>query len=107
MAQVKTLYRAAANGTGTTLDNGAGSQVNKLNWNFKIPSTVTACTITINSSPDNSSFTPVITFNNVLEAVGTLSMVAVHRYYNAVITNYAGSGIILVLAEPGERKENP
>lgn len=105
MPQERTLYRAAANGTGATVDTGANSLANKLNIDFKIPSTVTACTITVNSSPDNSSFTAVATFNNVLEAMVTIRMVAPHRYYNAVITNYAGAGTILVTCEPGEGKE--
>lgn len=105
MAQERTFYRAAANGTGATVDTGANSLVNKLNLDFKIPSTVTACTITINSSPDNSSFTAVAVLTNVLELMATLRLVATHRYYNAVITNYAGSGTILITGEPGEAKE--
>jgi hypothetical protein len=105
MAQEKTLYRAAANGTGTTLDTGANSLVNKLNLDFKIPATVTACTITINSGPDGSTWTAVTSFNNVLEAEATVRLVATHRYYQAVITNYAGSGTIVVTCEPGEIKE--
>lgn len=105
MAQKKTLYRAAANGTGATLDVGAGSHANKLNLDFKIPSTVTAVTIAVNSSPDNSSWTAVATFNNVLEHAGFVRLVALHRYYQAVVTNYAGSGTVLVTCEPGEGLE--
>jgi hypothetical protein len=106
VAQEKTLYRAAANGTGTTLDDGANSVANKLNISFKVPRTVTAVTIAINSSPDNASWTAVVTFNNVFEAAAFVNMVAAHRYYQAVISNYAGSGTVVVLAEPGEVKEN-
>jgi hypothetical protein len=105
MAQEKTFYRAAANGTGTTVDTGANSLVNKLNLDFKIPSTVTAATITINSSPDNSTWSPVVAFSNVLEMTSYVRMVATHRYYQAVVTNYAGAGTILITGEPGEAKE--
>lgn len=105
MAQERTFYRAAANGTGTTVDTGANSLVNKLNLDFKIPSTVTAATIAINSSPDNSAWTAVAVFTNVLELMATLRLVATHRYYQAVITNYAGAGTILITGEPGEAKE--
>ena len=36
----------------------------------------------------------------------TLELAATHRFYNCVISNYAGSGVAVVLAEQGEVKEN-
>jgi hypothetical protein len=106
MAQEKTLFRGAANATGTTLDTGANSLVNKLNLDWKFPRSITAITVTVNSSPDGSSFTPVGVFTNVMELAATLELAATHRFYNCVVTNYAGSGTAVVLAEPGETKEN-
>jgi hypothetical protein len=104
MPQERTLYRASGNGTGATVDTGLNSLANKLNLDFKLPRTITAITITINSSPDNSVFTLMSSYSNVFELTGTLQMMAPHRYYNAVVTGYTGSGLVLITCEPGEVK---
>jgi hypothetical protein len=101
MPQTNTLFRAAANGSGTVLDTGAAGASDKLNFELSMPKTVTAYSMIIASSPDNTTYTNVVTLANVIQATGEVHMPAGHRYYRATLSGYTGSGTITVFAELG------
>ena len=97
------LLNAAANSTGTTFDLGATPGSNQVSYQITAPGTVTAGTVTINGSNDNSTWVPVAAISNTISATGTVRG-APYRYYQAVLASYAGTGKIRVVAEPAYRK---
>ena len=101
MPQVNTLFRAAANGSGTVLDTGAAGASDKMNVQLVMPKTVTAHVLVLASSPDNVTYTNVLQFTNVIQATAEFHMPAGHRYYKATLSGYAGAGTILLTAELG------
>jgi hypothetical protein len=101
MPQVNTLFRAAANGSGTVLDTGAAGASDKINYQLIMPKTVTAYVIVLATSPDNTTYTNALQYTNVIQASGEFHMPAGHRFYKATVSGYTGSGTIVMTAELG------
>lgn len=91
----KRLFSGAANGAGTVLDMGAGAAYDKINFIISAPGTVTAHTLVLAGSPDNTTFTNIAEFDKVSQAEGTLRIFAAARYLRVTLSNYAGSGNVV------------
>jgi hypothetical protein len=84
---------------GVSIDTGAGTANDEMNYQLTMPKTVTAALLTLQSSPDNTTFTTVATFNNVLQSAGFLRLFAAHRFYRLLVTGFTGTGNIVMTAE--------
>jgi hypothetical protein len=92
------LLSASANGTGTSQD--AGLAMSRVQAEMTCDSTVTAATVTVQGSADNSTFVPLLTFTNGLRAAGMwFKAASTYRYFNVVLASYAGSGNVYVHAD--------
>lgn len=99
---MKRLLNAAANGSGTALDLGAGAAWDKINYQLTAPGTVTAHTVTLKGSADNVTYVNITEIDNVRQAQGTLRVIGNYRYLQAVLANYAGSGNVALIVEVGK-----
>ncbi len=97
------LFSGSADATGTTFDLGAAPGANQVNYQVSAPGPVTAFTITINGSSDNSTWTAIAAVSNATSASGTVRGAA-YRYYQAVLSAYAGTGTVKCTAELAYRK---
>ena len=88
-----------ANQTGTTQDFGAGNTMTRVHALMTCDPGVTAATITVNGSADASTFVPILTFTNGLRCAGSwFNAGSTYRAFNAVLTNYAGTGAVYLRA---------
>lgn len=94
------LLKVTGNTTGATLDLGAASAADQVNFQVSAPATVTASQVTIQASADNFT-TPVqvAVVNNALHASGTVRLPDGYRYWRAVLASYAGTGTVTCTAE--------
>jgi hypothetical protein len=96
MAKKNRLFSGAANGSGTVLDLGAGAAWDKINFQVSAAGGVTAHTVTLKGSADNSTYVNIAEFDKVSQAEGTLRVLGAYRYLQAVLSNYAGSGNVVL-----------
>jgi len=89
----------SANQTGTTQDFGAGATKTRVDAMMTCDPTVTAATITVNGSPDASTFTPILTFTGGLRCSAVwFNPGSTYRAFNAVLTGYTGTGAVYLRA---------
>lgn len=92
----------SADGTGDTLDFGAGNVMTRVMAKVVFGEGVTAGDVTINGSADGSTFVPLMTFQNGLEyAAVWFSAASTYRAFSATLASYAGTGAVTVLADFG------
>lgn len=99
--QVNRLLSAAANGNGTALDLGAGAVYDKINLQLTAPKTVTAHTVTLKGSADNTTYVNIAELDNVLAAEVTVRIISPYRYLRATLASYTGSGNVVLNGEVG------
>lgn len=96
------LLNASANVTGTAFDLGATPGANIINYQITAPNTVTASTVTINGSNDGNTWVAITSVANTTSASGSVREPS-YRYYQGVLTNYAGTGKIKCVLEAAYR----
>ena len=88
-----------AGATGTTQDFGSGNTMVRVSAHMTCDPGVTAATITVNGSADASTFVPILTFTNGLRcSAAWFNAGSTYRAFNAVLSNYAGTGNVYVRA---------
>lgn len=91
---MSTKFSAAANGTIASVDLGVGAKCNHVVAQWERDSDVTAVTVTLQGSTDNSTFVPLIAWTNGLQGAGTWYNPTgpAYRYFNVVIASFARTG---------------